>query len=141
MTLVWSDYPSTAAAAVNLVSDLDLVVTGPGGTAYWGNNFSGGWSQAGGSADRTNNVENVYIQVAAASSWTVEVRGYNVPNGPQPYALVVDGAFGVVDTPPSVALTYPPEGGTVFGPVTVTADASDDHAAAASDRPRQCSRY
>jgi hypothetical protein len=34
---VWSDYPSSEAAAQNLVNDLDLVVTAPGGTQYKGN--------------------------------------------------------------------------------------------------------
>lgn len=92
VTLVWSDYPSTESASQNLVNDLDLVVTSPSGAVYYGNEFSGGWSQTGGSADRTNNVENVYVQAAEGGAWTVDVSGYNVPNGPQPFALVVDGA-------------------------------------------------
>ncbi len=54
--------------------------------------FSGGWSPTGGSADRTNNLENVYVKAADSGTWTLEVKGYNVPNGPQPFALVVDGA-------------------------------------------------
>jgi hypothetical protein len=41
VTLAWSDYPSTTAAAKNLVNDLDLVVTAPDGTTkYLGNVFS-----------------------------------------------------------------------------------------------------
>lgn len=94
VTVVWTDYPSTEAASINLVNDLDLTVTAPDGAVYLGNVFSGGWSVTGGSADRRNNVENVYIQSAAAGTWTVTVKGYNVPNGPQPFALVVDGSFG-----------------------------------------------
>lgn len=108
VTLVWSDYPSTEAAAINLVNDLDLVVTSPGGTVYRGNVFSAGWSAPGGSADRINNVENVYVQSAAAGTWTVEVRGFNVPNGPQPFALVVDGASTTPpppNTPPTASFT------------------------------------
>ncbi|MEK7324064.1 MAG: S8 family serine peptidase, partial [Chloroflexota bacterium] len=62
VTLVWSDYPSATSATVNLVNDLDLTVTAPGGTVYRGNVFSGGWSATGGTADRRNNVENVYLQ-------------------------------------------------------------------------------
>lgn len=91
VTVVWSDYPSTDAATINLVNDLDVVVKSPSGTVYQGNVFSGGWSATGGSVDRRNNVENVYIQSAAAGTWTIEVKGFNVPNGPQPFALVVDG--------------------------------------------------
>ncbi len=93
ITVVWSDYPSTEAATINLVNDLDVTVKGPGGTpVYLGNVFSGGWSATGGSADRRNNVENAFVQSAAAGTWTIEVKGFNVPNGLQPFALVVDGA-------------------------------------------------
>ena len=94
VSLVWSDFPSTAAAATNLVNDLDLVVTAPDGTTtYLGNVFSGGWSTTGGVADATNNVENVYVANAPAGTWAVDVIGANVPNGPQPFALVVDADF------------------------------------------------
>lgn len=98
-TLAWSDYPSMTSAAKNLVNDLDLQVTAPDGTTYLGNVFAAGWSQAGGAADRTNNLENVYVSAATAGTWTVVVRGYNVPNGPQPLALVVDAAFGTLPPP------------------------------------------
>ena len=117
VTLVWSDYPSTAAAAANLVNDLDLVVTAPGGsTSYRGNVMAGGWAQTGGGADRVNNVENVYVQSAAAGGvWTVEIHGFNVPNGPQPYAQVVDGTASA-----PTADTTPP---VVTPPADVTAEA------------------
>lgn len=99
VSLVWSDFPSTEAAMQNLVNDLDLVVTAPDGTTvYRGNVFSNGWSQTGGSADRVNNVENVYVQSAAAGTWMVQVSGFNVPQALQPYALVVDG--GALTVPP-----------------------------------------
>ena len=61
--------------------------------------FAGGWSQTGGAADRVNNLENAYLASAAAGTWTVAVQGYNVPSGPQPFSLVVDGAFGTATTP------------------------------------------
>ena len=89
-TLAWTDYPSSTSASVNLVNDLDLTVTAPDGTTYTGNVFSGGWSVAGGAADRLNNVENVYVFAAMAGTWTITVNGYNVPQGPQSFALVID---------------------------------------------------
>lgn len=101
VTVVWTDFPSTEAAALNLVNNLNLVVTAPGGAVYRGNVFSGGWSQTGGSADIVNNVENVYVQSAAAGAWTVQVSGASVPQGPQPFALVVEGGTPVVVTPPA----------------------------------------
>jgi hypothetical protein len=103
VSLVWTDFASTETAASNLVNNLNLTVTGPGGVSYKGNVFSGGWSATGGSADTVNNVENVYVQSAAAGTWTVQVSGANVPNGPQPFALVVRGATVAPPPPPPSA--------------------------------------
>ena len=89
-TLVWSDYPASVAAGVQLVNDLDLEVVTPGGMTYCGNVFSGGYSATGGSADRRNTVECIYLPTSEAGGYTVRVRGYNVPQGPQPFALLVD---------------------------------------------------
>lgn len=102
VTLVWSDYPSTDAASINLVNDLDLTVSGPSGT-FRGNVFSGGWSATGGSADRRNNVENVYVQTPTAGTYTVTISGFNIPNGPQKFALAVDG--GTISAPPAPVST------------------------------------
>jgi serine protease AprX len=108
VSLVWSDYPAAVSANPALVNDLDLTVTAPGGTVvYKGNVFSGGWSQTGGSADRTNNVENVYVQSAGVGTWTIQVSGYNVPQGPQPFALVVDGELGAPPPTPTPTPTQP----------------------------------
>ena len=124
-SLVWSDYPASTSASVSLVNDLDLVLIGPDGT-YYGNVFSGGWSAAGGSLDRINNVENIYLANPTPGTWTVEVRGYNVPYAPQPYALVVDGGTLGGDTPPTVSVSDPSEGQEVNGIYLVQVDASDD---------------
>ncbi len=53
VTLVWSDYPGNTAAAKDLVNNLDLEVSGPGGAFYRGNVFGGGWSIAGGLPNNT----------------------------------------------------------------------------------------
>lgn len=90
-TLAWTDFPSTPAAAVNINNDLDLIVTGPTGTVWRGNVFSGGNSTTGGTADRKNTLEQVLLASPAAGTYTVTVRSFNVPNGPQPFALVVTG--------------------------------------------------
>jgi photosystem II stability/assembly factor-like uncharacterized protein len=42
-------------------------------------------------ADRVNNVEGVDIDTPATGNYTIRVAGYNVPQGPQPYALVISG--------------------------------------------------
>ncbi len=120
VTVVWSDYPSTDTASVNLVNDLDVTVTG-GVNTYRGNVFSGGWSTTGGSADRRNNVENVYIQ-SPSGTYTVTVSGFNIPNGPQKFALVVDGGTlgtgGPTPTPTNT--TVPPTPTNTGIPPTAT---------------------
>ena len=81
--LVWTDPPASLSAAKQLVNDIDLVVTGPDGTEYYGNGASSG--------DRTNNVEGVIIDNPPPGQYSVTVRGHNVPIESQPYALVVAG--------------------------------------------------
>ena len=82
MMLVWTDPPASLSASAQLVNDLDLVVTGPGGT-YYGNNVSTG--------DRLNNVEGIIIDNPPIGAYRVSVTAFNVPIGSQPYALVVGG--------------------------------------------------
>jgi len=96
VTLVWSDYPSTPQASVNLVNDLDLELV-HGTTIYRGNNYSGGASVPGGTVDRRNNTECVRIAAPEPGLWTVVVRGFLVPQGPQPYAMVASGDFAFSD--------------------------------------------
>ena len=96
VTLVWSDYPSTPQASQNLVNDLDLVVE-HNGTTYLGNNYSNGESVPGGQADRLNNVECVQINDPEPGVYVVRVIGYNIPEGPQPFALVATGDFAFSD--------------------------------------------
>ena len=88
VTLAWTDYPASTTSSKQLVNDLDLTVEGPGGTFY---------PNRGSSADRTNNVETVDISSPVAGTYTVRVTGYNIPQGPQPFAVVVHGGFGTVD--------------------------------------------
>jgi subtilisin family serine protease len=96
VTLVWSDYPASPAAGKTLVNDLDLVVESPSGLKYMGNRFSNGWTVPGldaAQADRTNNVECVYIQTPEPGVWKAYVEGVNVPSGPQVFAIVGDADF------------------------------------------------
>jgi hypothetical protein len=97
-TLVWSDYPGTPIADGGLVNDLDLTVATPGGTTLYPNHAS--------QYDRVNNVEGIDIASAATGVYSITVQGYNVPQGPQPYALVVSGAgeFSV----PEMSINYLP---------------------------------
>jgi hypothetical protein len=93
ITLAWMDYPGTLGAAKALVNDLDLEIISPDGTHYYGNSglYSGGQCLRSGLWDACNNVEGVYVSQAATGVWTVIVRGANIPQGPQPYALTASG--------------------------------------------------
>jgi len=94
--LTWTDPPASLSAAVNLVNDLDLVVSGPGGT-YYGNDVSTG--------DRTNNVEGIVIDNPPVGQYQITVNAINVPIADQPYALVVAGPLTL---PSSLAITHTP---------------------------------
>lgn len=82
-TLVWSDYPGSVHAALELVNDLDLMVISPTGRTYI----------PGIVPDHKNNVEQVKILTPEIGIYTIRVTGYNVPMGPQDYALAVSGGL------------------------------------------------
>jgi hypothetical protein len=89
-SLVWTDYPGTPAAAIELVNDLNLTAT-DGVSTYTGNVYSGGQSITGGSADDRNVEECVRRNTPTVGLWTFRVRAQNVPIGPQKFALVITG--------------------------------------------------
>jgi hypothetical protein len=105
-TLAWTDFPSTPAANPHLNNDLDLIVTTPGGTTLRGNVFSAGQSASGGSADRRNTLEQVLLTNPVAGTYTVTVRSFTVPNGPQPFAVVVTGDATEGSQPPPVTVFF-----------------------------------
>jgi subtilisin-like proprotein convertase family protein len=96
VTLAWTDAPGMVGGNA-FVNDLDLVVEA-GGRTYHGNVLSGGLSRPGGSADRRNNLESVFLPVGLNGRLAVRVVGTNiagdgVPENPddtdQDFALVV----------------------------------------------------
>ncbi|MFW3146393.1 MAG: S8 family serine peptidase [Thermoplasmatota archaeon] len=89
-TLVWTDYPGSNTSSVKLVNDLDLTITAPNGTVYRGNGLL--YSQQS-QADRRNNVERIFIRSPTTGIYKVNVTGYSVAMGPQPYSLVMSGDF------------------------------------------------
>ena len=91
ITLAWTDYPSTPAASPHLNNDLDLTIIAPDATTYRGNVFSGGVSASGGTSDRLNTLEQILVPNPDVGAWQLTVTANNVPNGPQPFALVITG--------------------------------------------------
>ncbi|WP_293758250.1 S8 family serine peptidase [Vallitalea sp.] len=126
ISLVWSDYPGSTAASKALVNDLDIKVTSPSGIIYYGNDFTQPYNS---SYDRLNNVENIYINSPETGNYSVEVKGYNVPQGPQSFALFASANFGnpVVDNvAPTCNITSPANGDDVSGTININADAWDN---------------
>jgi subtilisin family serine protease len=105
VTVVWTDYPSEVGASKNLVNDLNLVVTSSDGSVFNGNDVLNPFNNE---VDDTNNVEQVNISNVSMGSYLVNVSAFNIPNGPQPFALVVSGAvkpFITLITPNNYAFT------------------------------------
>lgn len=109
--LVWTDPPASLSAAAQLVNDLDLVVTGPGGT-YYGNNIPTG--------DRLNNVEGIILNNPPVGEYQVSVTAFNVPIGSQPYALVVAGPLNDSTLPTPTPTNTPTPSNTPTATFTPT---------------------
>ena len=128
VTLAWTDYPGSALTNGALVNDLDLTLTAPNGTTYYPNN-------AGAQSDRVNNLVGIDLSSPATGLYTVTVTGYNIPLGPQPYALVVSGGLGagneapVLDALPDQSLNSGDTRDNVIDLWNYAADAEDADAA------------
>ncbi len=109
-TLVWIDYPAEPFVSKTLVNDLDLKVICPENEIYFGNDFD-----LEGTADNTNNVEQVRINSGIKGAYQIIVNGTNVPKGPQSFALVISG---VTDRRPVITDAY-------ANPETIEANGSD----------------
>ncbi len=94
--LYWVDPPAEAGNARALINDLDLLVVGPDGTTYlpWTLDPTPDpaalQTPAKPGRDSLNNVEQVTVINPPAGEYTVSVRGFEVPLGPQSYYLVWD---------------------------------------------------
>ncbi len=110
IVLVWSDYPAnTGCNTTNvgcLVNDLDLRLEK--GSDFWlgnvgptipTNNDIDTTRMNINQPDRANNWEIIRIIPPKDTVYTIKVIGYNVPQGPQRYALVVSGGIGCETTP------------------------------------------
>jgi len=102
VTLVWTDYWGQIAANKEIVNDLDLQVTAPGGATVYKGNVIGAsayphQSVTGGSFDNLNVEEQVINNTPTLGSWAIKVTAVNTPQGPQPFGLVITGNMSKVD--------------------------------------------
>ncbi len=99
--LSWSDFRGSTNCASGggcLVNDLDLTVIGPGGETFIGNAPTTGADNLTPNDntiphDRANTWELVRVK-GLTGTFRIKVKGFNVPNGPQPFAVVVSGGLG-----------------------------------------------
>src|SRR5690606_12534188 len=105
--LYWHDVPASPLSASQLINDLDLTVAEPSSTIHKPlvldtipanilNNAVEG-------DDRINNIEQVTINNPAPGSYTLTVKGFNVPSATQAYVLAYDFV------PEGVRITHPYE--------------------------------
>lgn len=75
-------------------------------------------------ADRVNNVEGIDIANPTTGVYTLTVSGYNVPQGPQPYALVLSGIGRLLGSE-TLTRTIPVTGTYEFGNTGATLNFSN----------------
>lgn len=109
----WHDPAGAANAAIPLVNDLDMTATAPNTFAFnpWVLDYSQNVASLSANAvrgrDSVNNAEQVTVKNPQPGNWSIEVRGHDVPSGPQPFVLVY------YFEPKGITLTYP-QGGEHF---------------------------
>ena len=101
ITLVYADPMGNPASEIATVNDLDLKVTAPDGTVYFGNvglGIGGGmWSQPGGVPNTVDTVENVFIEDPMAGVWRIEVTASALNQDARPEtADIIDADFALV---------------------------------------------
>lgn len=93
-TLAWDDFPAAPLVASALVNDLDLRVFDPNGVRRfpWTLNPATPSALAVQTAENhRDNMEQVFVASPVAGTWRIEVFGFNVPQGPQPFSLCFNG--------------------------------------------------
>lgn len=91
VTLAWDDPPGLANVIPSLINDLDLVVIDPAGVRQFPWTLDPahpGVSAIRTQEDHVNNLEQVLVDSPRAGTWSVVIRGTNVPQGPQTFSVV-----------------------------------------------------
>lgn len=96
ITMAYTDVPGLPSAVLALVNDLDLQVTAPDGTVYYGNQFLNGSSIPGSSPDRRNNVEGFYLPEPMPGMYRVSVSAFRVSEDARTDTAEIDQDFSLV---------------------------------------------
>ncbi len=90
VTLAWDDVPGAPNVSPVLVNDLDLKVFDPATVQYFPwtlDQFNPSANAIQTEPDRKNNIEQVLINAPAPGVYRIEIRGFNVPQGPQSFSI------------------------------------------------------
>lgn len=92
--LYWQDAPGSELASVALVNNIDLEITGPDGTVHYpfvlDDSPAGVAAPATTGVDTKNNAEQIVLQHPLPGSYTVRIKGAQIPVGPQECFVVYD---------------------------------------------------
>jgi hypothetical protein len=92
--VLWVDYEGAVSSSPSLVNDINMNVVDPGTTSYnpWvldpTPNATTLDLPAVRGIDNLNNMEQVTINAPTSGSYTVNISGFSIPQGPQDYYLV-----------------------------------------------------
>ena len=89
-TLAWDDFQGAPNVTTALVNDLDLHVFSPSGVEHFPwtlNPLSPSSAAVRTGRDHLNNIEQVRVDDPEDGGWRIEVRGFDVPNGPQSFSI------------------------------------------------------
>ncbi len=104
VALVWTDPPCIGiisyCAQGALINDLDLKVTAPDGSWWYGNSNESNLNNA----DRLNVIELVSLDEPQVGNYSIEVSSYVSTSGLQDFALVVIGDGQITSTPSSLQI-------------------------------------
>ncbi|MHC4560980.1 MAG: S8 family serine peptidase [Planctomycetota bacterium] len=104
VTVVWTDPEGSPAATAALVNDLDLVLEAPDATVFlpWVLDGDNPDQNAVRGENHVDNLEQVVVESPQAGVWTVRVRGYAIPLGPQEFSIVAEGIDQSACEPPVI---------------------------------------
>jgi len=125
VSLAWDDFPGTPNVVPSQINDLDLRVLSPSSSQAfpWTLDPLNPSAPAVRVARNTrDNLEQVSLDNPVAGVWTVEVSGFNVPQGPQPFSICAspDLADGGPCTPPAAPANVVASDATSCTAVTVS---------------------
>jgi hypothetical protein len=90
VSVAWDDVPGAPNVVAGIVNDLDLHVFSPSGVEHFPwtlDPLSPATPAVRTGRDHVNNIEQVRVDAPEAGGWRIEVRGFDVPSGPQSFSI------------------------------------------------------